>query len=96
MRNRVIFTLLSFLLALPLGAQAADERGWREFRDSAARQSGVADRLFSADEQRLIRSYFRDHRYGEDADDRAQGRDKPKKKKKLPPGLQNHILVQAL
>ena len=79
------------LLALSLGAQAADERAWWEFWSSAAQQSGVADQLFSTEEKQLIRSYFSEHDYERDSAYEGKGRDKPKKKKKLPPGLKKKL-----
>jgi len=81
----------SILLMAAASHAADDQRGWWQFWDSAAQQSGVADQLFSAEEQRLIRSYFNEHGYDQGSGYEGHGRDKAKKKKKLPPGLKKKL-----
>jgi hypothetical protein len=84
--------ILSFSVLLMVSpSHAAEQGGWWQFWDSAAQQSGVADRLFSAEEQQLIRSYFDQQHYEQAPADERKGRGKPKKKKKLPPGLQKKL-----
>ncbi len=89
-----IVRLLVFCLAMisvtPL-ALAADGRGWWEFWKSAEQQTDVVDRLFTAEEARLIRSYFHQQPDYAETDYSGKGRDKPKKKKRLPPGLQKKV-----
>ena len=81
---------LAAIAAAPL-AQAADERGWWEFWKPAQQQANVADQLFTAEETRLIRSYFHQQPDAAETDFSGKGRDKPKKQKRLPPGLQKKI-----
>ena len=91
MRTFSVFILAVSVLLMISASHAAEQRGWWEFWDSAAQQSGVADQLFSAEEQRLIRAYFSEHGYEPGSGYEGSGRDKAKKKKKLPPGLKKKL-----
>jgi hypothetical protein len=84
--------MLSMLLLFTATAQAAQDRPWWKFWGSAEEAAEVSDNLFTDKEKQVIRSFFREHResrYGDD--DVGSGRDKPKKKKKLPPGLKKKL-----
>ena len=77
--------LLSMALLLVGTAQAGTNVPWWQFWRSVDEVTDASGRLFTEDEKRIIQSYFEDHweyRYG---------RDKPKKKKHLPPGLQKKL-----
>jgi hypothetical protein len=90
-RRFSVFILSVSILLMTFASHAAEQRGWWEFWDSAAQQSGVADQLFSAEEQSLIRAYFGEHGYEPGSGYEGNGRDKAKKKKKLPPGLKKKL-----
>lgn len=85
--------ILSMLLLFTATAQAAEERSWWQFwRSTADKTVETSSGLFTDEEKRIIRSFLREHResrYGDD--DAGSGRDKPKKKKKLPPGLKKKL-----
>lgn len=73
-------------------AQAETGIPWWQFWRSVDEAAGVSSRLFTEDEKHLIQSYYherREHHYRDDGN--GSGRDKPKKKKSLPPGLQKKL-----
>lgn len=85
--------ILGVLLLFTATAQAAEERSWWQFwRSTADKTVEASNGLFTNKEKEIIRSFLREHResrYGDD--DAGSGRDKPKKKKKLPPGLKKKL-----
>ena len=84
--------LLSMALLLMGTAQAETDAPWWQFWRSVDEVTNASGRLFTEDEKRIIQSYFQDHReYRYDDDNNGSGRDKPKKKKSLPPGLQKKL-----
>ena len=84
--------LLSMALLLVGTAQAGTDAPWWQFWRSVDEVTDASGRLFTEDEKRIIQSYFKDHReYRYDDDNNGSGRDKPKKKKSLPPGLQKKL-----
>lgn len=84
--------LLSMALLLVGTAQAGTEVPWWQFWRSVDEVTNASGRLFTEDEKRIIQSYFEDHwEYRYDDDNYGSGRDKPKKKKRLPPGLQKKL-----
>ena len=95
---RSILLILSLLVA---GSSfAADSSPWWRLWGAADEVTGTSERLFTSDEKRIIQSYYRQrdgHYYADEHDyDREHDRDngkykKPKKKKKLPPGLQKKL-----
>jgi len=72
-------------------AQAGTDASWWQFWHSADEVTNTSGRLFTEDEKRIIRSYFKDHREYRYDDNDESGRDKPKKQKSLPPGLQKKL-----
>ena len=86
------FIILSMALLLAGTARAATDAPWWQFWRSVDDVTNASGRLFTEDEKRTIQSYFRDHRdYRYDDDDNVNSRDKPKKMKSLPPGLQKKL-----
>ena len=84
--------ILSIALLLAGTAQAATDAHWWQFWRSVGEVTNASGRLFTADEKRIIQSYFQDHRdYHYDNDNNGNNRDKPKKMKSLPPGLQKKL-----
>ena len=84
--------LLVIAVLLAGTAQAETDASWWQFWRSADEVTNTSGRLFTEDEKRIIQSYFADHpdyRYDDDNDE--SGRDKPKKQKSLPPGLQKKL-----
>ena len=85
-------SLLIIAITLAGTAQAETDASWWQFWHSADEVTNTADRLFTKDEKRIIQSYFEDHREYRYHDDNDEGgRDKPKKQKSLPPGLQKKL-----
>ena len=87
---KIILLIITALLSGT--AQAGSDVPWRQFWRPVDEVTNASDRLFTEDEKRIIQSYFEDHReyrYGDD--NNGRGRDKPKKKKSLPPGLQKKL-----
>ena len=85
-------SLLIIALLLAGTARAGTDASWWQFWDSADEVADTSGRLFTEDEKRIIQSCFEDHRdsrYDDDNDE--SGRDKPKKQKSLPPGLQKKL-----
>ena len=91
MKSFLVYVLSTSVLLMASATQAGEQPSWWQFWGSTAQQTGVADQLFSAEEQRLIRSYFSEHGYEQGSGYAGNGRDKPKKKKKLPPGLKKKL-----
>ena len=84
--------LISITVLLSGTAQAGTDVPWWQFWRSVDEVTHVSGRLFTEDEKRIIQSYYEDHReYHYDDDNNGSGRDKPKKKKSLPPGLQKKL-----
>ena len=83
--------LFGIALLLVGAAHAEADGPWWQFWRSADEATGLTNRLFSEDEKRIIRSYFEEKRRHQSWDDSASGRDKAKKKKSLPPGLQKKL-----
>ena len=83
--------ILTMLLLFTATAQAAQDKPWWQFWRSADEAAEVSNKLFSDKEKRIIRSFFQEHRESRYGDDDRSGRDKPKKKKKLPPGLKKKM-----
>lgn len=84
--------LLSMAVLLVGTAQAGTDMPWWQFWRSADEVTDTSNRRFTEDEKHIIQSYFqerREYRYHEG--DNGNGRDKPKKKKNLPPGLQKKL-----
>ena len=87
---KIILLVIAVLLAST--AQAETDASWWQFWRSADEVTNTSGRLFTEDEKRIIQSYFEDHReyrYDDNSDER--GRDKPRKQKSLPPGLQKKL-----
>jgi hypothetical protein len=73
-------------------ARAGTDASWWQLWHTSVEVTNTSGRLFTEDEKRIIHSYFEDHRdYRYDDDNDESGRDKPKKQKSLPPGLQKII-----
>jgi hypothetical protein len=72
-------------------ARAGTDASWWQFWHTSVEVTNTSGRLFTEDEKRIIHSYFEDHRDYRYDDDDESGRDKPKKQKSLPPGLQKII-----
>lgn len=85
---KIIILVIAVVLAST--AQAETDARWWQFWRSADEVTNTSDRLFTKDEKRIIQSYFEDHREYRYDDDES-GRDKPKKQKSLPPGLQKKL-----
>ena len=84
--------ILSMALLLVGTAQAGTDEPWWQFWRSVDEVTNASGRLFTEDEKRIIQSYFQDHRdYRYDNDNNGSSRDKPKKMKSLPPGLQKKM-----
>ena len=81
--------LVSIALLLIGAAHAGSDTHWWQSWLSADQAADASSRLFTDDEKRIIQSYFG----GQPGynDDYRGGRDKPKKKKKLPPGLKKKL-----
>lgn len=88
----MIKTASLFVILLLAGAvQAdADKPWWQSWLEADEPASLPAD-TFSDDEKRIIQSYFRDSGQREWSNDGQSGRDKPRKKKNLPPGLRKKL-----
>ncbi|MFC1684767.1 hypothetical protein ACFL0R_04765 [Pseudomonadota bacterium] len=84
--------MLTLLLLFTASAQAAEERSWWQFwRSTADKTVEASNGLFTDKEKQIIRSFMRERRDSRYGDDDGRGRDKPKKKKKLPPGLKKKL-----
>ncbi len=84
--------LLSMAVLLVGTAQAGTDMPWWQFWRSADEVTDTSNRRFTEDEKHIIQSYFQERReYRYHDDDNGSGRDKPKKKKSLPPGLQKKL-----
>jgi hypothetical protein len=84
--------ILSMALLLVGTAQAGTDAPWWQFWRSVDEVNDASGRTFTEDEKRIIQSYFQDHReYQHDDDNNGSSRDKPKKMKSLPPGLQKKL-----
>jgi len=84
--------MLTMLLLFTASAQAAEERSWWQFwRSTADKTVETSNGLFTDKEKRIIRSFLRERQESRYGDDDGHGRDKPKKKKKLPPGLKKKL-----
>lgn len=81
--------LVSIALLLVGTAHAGSDTQWWESLLSSDQVADASSRLFTDDEKRIIQSYF-DGQQGY-SDDHRGSRDKPKKKKKLPPGLKKKL-----
>ena len=87
---KILFLVIAVLLAST--AQAETDAPWWQFWSSDDEVTNTSGRLFAKDEKRIIQSYFEDHQeYRYDDDNDESGRDKPKKQKSLPPGLQKKL-----
>jgi len=86
---KIVLLYVGLLLVGAVHAQA-DDRWWQPWL-GAQQPSDVSADLFSEDEKRLIRSFFRETGEDEWRNDDQNGRDKRKKKKNLPPGLQKKL-----
>ncbi|MFW2440556.1 MAG: hypothetical protein ACN4GR_14450 [Arenicellales bacterium] len=87
---KIVLLVIAVLLAST--AQAETDAPWWQIWHSADEATNTPGRLFTKDEKRIIQSYFEDHReYRYDNDNDESGRDKPKKQKSLPPGLQKKL-----
>jgi hypothetical protein len=85
-------TAFWFAILLLAGAVHADtdKPWWQSWVESEASTTSTT-RVFSEDEKQIIRSYFREAGLREWSHDSQSGRDKPKKKKSLPPGLRKKL-----
>jgi hypothetical protein len=72
-------------------AHAQTDRPWWQPWLGTAEPQVVSTNRFSEDEKNIIQSYFRETGDQEWRDDGSKGRDKPKKKKNLPPGLRKKL-----
>ena len=84
--------LLSAAMLLVGIAQAENDVPWWRLWHSTDEVTDTSSRLFTADERRIIQSYFQDrreHRYPDGEYDSGNGN--AKKKKSLPPGLQKKL-----
>jgi len=87
---KIFLLIIAILLAGT--AQAGTDAPWWQLWHSADEVTNTSGGLFTENEQRIIQSYFEDHReYRYDDDYDESGRDKPKKQKHLPPGLQKKL-----
>jgi hypothetical protein len=82
---------LLLLLLLAGAVQADADRPWWQSWLGAEQSTPSPANLFSEDEKRIIQSYFRESGQREWSEDGQSGRDKPKKKKSLPPGLRKKL-----
>ena len=83
--------LVSITLLLVGAAQAGTDIPWWQSWRTADEVTGVSNRLFTEDEKRIIQSYFEEWQGYQPVDENKSGRDKAKKKKNLPPGLQKKL-----
>lgn len=88
--------LMTLALLLSTSTLADTDRPWWKFWGADEAGAVTASGLFTDEERRVIRAYYhdRDYEHGRDHhhdDDDGYGRDKPKKMKQLPPGLQKKV-----
>ena len=75
-------TFIITLLSLSFSVFAESDRPWWRLSGAVAESTGVAERLFTSEEQRILRDYLKAQREDEDDDNDRDYKHKDKKYKK--------------